>query len=184
MVDGKYESIKNQPGTHTLVNVLGESSILTYLIKSDFVVVISTTDARYNAAAHTVWISKESSLKWWTVCWKKELVIPARPVSWTVRKNASQNVVCDGNQRCCYQQVKPLPNTHRFVRLLLMDAGQGIRYVRPTHRGIIRKPGVFAEGKVRVYGSMYLQVPELASWSRITSCKIAVGFSSVRQGWN
>lgn len=54
MVDGKYESIKNQPGTHTLVNVLGESSILTYLIKSDFVVVISTTDARYNAAAHTV----------------------------------------------------------------------------------------------------------------------------------
>lgn len=39
---------------HTLVSVLGESSILTYLIKSDFVVVISTTDARYNAAAHTV----------------------------------------------------------------------------------------------------------------------------------
>ena len=38
-----------------LVNVpRTRSSILTYLIKSDFVVVIRTTDARYNAAAHTV----------------------------------------------------------------------------------------------------------------------------------
>lgn len=54
-------------------------------------------------------------------------------------------IVSEGNQRCCYQQVKPLPNTHRFVRLLLMDAGQGIRYVRPTHQDFIRKPGVFAK---------------------------------------
>lgn len=53
-------------------------------------------------------------------------------------------VLCMGNQWCCCQQVHPLPNTHRFVRLLLMDVGQGVRSVRPTHRGYHQEGSVIS----------------------------------------
>lgn len=40
-----------------------------------------------------------------------------------------------GQSVMLYQQVPPLPNTHRFVRLLLMDASWGVQSVRPAHQG-------------------------------------------------
>lgn len=40
-----------------------------------------------------------------------------------------------GQSVMLYQQALPLPNTHRFVRLLLSDAGRGVQSVRPAHQG-------------------------------------------------
>lgn len=47
-----------------------------------------------------------------------------------------------GQSVMLYQQVLPLPNIHRFVRLLLTDAGQGVRSVRPAHQGYHQEAGV------------------------------------------
>lgn len=47
-----------------------------------------------------------------------------------------------GQSVMLYQQVLPLPNTHRFVRLFLTDAGRRVQSVRPAHQGYHQEAGM------------------------------------------
>lgn len=56
-----------------------------------------------------------------------------------------------------YQQVLPLPNTHRFVRLLLTDAGRGVQSVRPAHQGYHQEATPTGENESARARDMYLR---------------------------
>lgn len=144
---------------------------------------ISTTDARYNAAAHTVWISmfiigmmdRLEEAKLYRTC---DVVSQS-----SVKPSCDKSQCVWGNQWCCCQHVHPLANTHRFVRLRLMDAAQGVQSVRPTHRGYHQ------EGEVCTGGQWHLQcgyVPEdtMLVIGLEKQVEIERSWSRVRQGWN
>ena len=146
---------------------------------------ISMTDARYNAATHTVWISRIIITMMDCLLRKSK-----KPYLWGLLKNIPQEyvVMCvrnEGNQWCLYQQVMPLPNTHRFVRLLLMDAQSRYTLCPPDASKGFHQEAEGVRGMHRVWAQGVCTYSSTVSTliARI-SMRNAIGLSSVRQGWN
>ena len=74
-----------------------------------------------------------------------------------------------------------LSDTHRFVRLLLTDAGQGVRSVRPAHRGVSSGRERKFEGEQRVREG-YVPEESMSASSFESNVEQSTMVSIIRQG--